>query len=122
MAFDAFISCSHAADCRLAPALQRSIQRLAKPWYRPRALRVFRDESALSANPHLWSSIEAALDESAWFVLLASPETASEWVNRELDHWLSTKLPERILVVLTDGTLEWEDAILKGTAVPATLR
>ena len=30
--------------------------------FRPRALRVFRDESALSANPHLWSSIEEALD------------------------------------------------------------
>jgi hypothetical protein len=57
MAFDAFISYSHAADGRLAPALQRAIQRLAQPWYRARALRVFRDESALSANPHLWSSI-----------------------------------------------------------------
>ncbi len=56
MAFDAFTSYSHAADGQLAPALQRAIQRLAKPWYRARALRVFRDESALSANPHLWSS------------------------------------------------------------------
>jgi hypothetical protein len=109
MAFDAFISYSHAADGRLAPALQRAIQRLAKPWYRARALRVFRDESALSANPHLWSSIQTALDESDWFVLLASPDAAaSEWVNRELDHWLTTKSPDRILVVVTDGTWQWD--------------
>jgi WD40 repeat protein len=125
MAFDAFISYSHAADGRLAPALQRTIQRLAKPWYRARALRVFRDESALSANPHLWSSIQTALDESEWFVLLASPDAvASEWVNRELDHWLSSKSPDRILVVVTDGTWQWgaNTRAITGTAVPPTLR
>jgi WD40 repeat protein len=125
MAFDAFISYSHAADGRLAPSLQRAIQLLAKPWYRPRALRVFRDESALSANPHLWSSIETALDESEWFVLLASPDAAaSEWVTRELDHWLANKSADQILVVLTDGTLEWDAQAhaLTGTAVPDALR
>jgi WD40 repeat protein len=125
LSFDAFISYSHAADGRLAPALQRSIQRLAKPWYRPRALRVFRDESALSANPRLWSSIQTALDEAEWFVLLASPQAvASEWVSRELDHWLSTKSPDRVLVVVTDGTLEWDPGTqaLTGTAVAEALR
>ena len=71
MEFDAFVSYSHVADGRLAPALQKAMQRLAKPWYRVRALRVFRDESALSANPHLWTSIQEALDQSEWFVLLA---------------------------------------------------
>ena len=82
MAYDAFISYSHAADGRLAPALQSGLQRLAKPWYRVRALRVFRDETGLSTNPHLWSSIVGALDEAEWFVLLASPESASsEWVD-----------------------------------------
>ena len=123
MAYDAFISYSHAADGRLAPALQSGLQRLAKPWYRLRALRVFRDESALSANPHLWSSIETALDESEWFVLLASPEAvASEWVGRELVYWLATKSAGRILVVLTDGSLAWDGHSLSGTAVPDALR
>src|SRR5829696_5979617 len=85
VAYDAFVSYSHAADSRLAPALQRGMQQLAKPWYRLRALAVFLDESALSANPQLWSSVESALDDSAWFVLLASPEAAaSKWVNREV--------------------------------------
>lgn len=124
MTFDAFISYSHAADGRLAPALQRAMQQLAKPWYRVRALRVFRDESALSANPHLWASIEAALDESEWFVLLASPEAAeSAWVDRELRHWLTTKSANRILLAVTDGTLGWNGArnALTGTAVPPAI-
>ena len=67
--YDAFISYSHAADGRLAPALQRGLQRLAKRWNSRRALHVFRDETGLSTNPHLWSAIETALDESDWFVL-----------------------------------------------------
>src|SRR5262245_65690 len=73
MAYDAFISYSHSADGQLAPAVQSGLQRLARPWYRRRALRVFRDETGLSVNPHLWGSIERAMDESRYFVLLASP-------------------------------------------------
>ena len=109
MAYDAFISYSHAADGRLAPALQSGLQRLAKPWYRLRALRVFRDETSLSTNPQLWSSIEAALDESDWFVFLASPDSArSPWVDKEIAHWLATKPADRILSVLTSGAWEWD--------------
>ena len=82
MGYDAFISYSHAADGELAPSLQRGLQRLARPWYRVRSLRVFRDETGLSVNPHLWSSIEQALDDSRYLVLLASPEAAqSPWVG-----------------------------------------
>lgn len=51
--YDAFVSYSHAADGRLAPALQAGLQSLAKPWYRRRALRVFRDRTSLSASPEL---------------------------------------------------------------------
>ena len=84
--YDGFISYSHAADGRLAPRLQAGLQRFAKPWWRRRAIRVFRDESSLSANPHLWSSITEALDSSAWFVLLLSPEAAeSPWVGNEVE-------------------------------------
>ena len=80
MTYDGFISYSHAADDLLAPRLQSALQRFAKPWWKRRALRIFRDESSLSANPHLWESITSALDESEWFVLLLSPEAAeSEW-------------------------------------------
>jgi hypothetical protein len=86
--YGGFLSYSHAADGLLAPRLQSGLRRFAKPWWKRRALRVFRDEASLSANPHLWSSIADALDDSGWFVLLLSPEAAqSEWVNREIDYW-----------------------------------
>ena len=58
--YDAFVSYSHAADGLLAPRLQSALQRFAKPWWKRRAMRIFRDESSLSANPHLWSSIAEA--------------------------------------------------------------
>src|SRR6478672_10407431 len=98
MGYDAFISYSHSVDGHLAPAVQTGLQRLARPWYRRRALRIFRDETGLSVNPHLWGSIERALDESRFFVLVASPAAAaSPWVNREVNHWLATKSAETIL-------------------------
>ena len=127
MPYDAFISYSHEADGRLAPAVQQGLQRLARPWYRIRALRVFRDATGLAVNPHLWTSIEGALDDSDHFVLLASPEAAaSPWVARELEHWLVAKPPERILPVLTDGELVWDEAHgrydpILSTALPAAL-
>ena len=108
--YDAFISYSHAVDGRLAPALQRGLQRFAKPWYRARALRIFRDEASLSANPGLWSSIETALDGSRHFLLLASPKAAaSEWVQREAGHWRDTKSVQNLLLGLTDGEITWDD-------------
>jgi TIR domain-containing protein len=83
--YDAFLSYGHAADGRLAPALQAGLQSLAKPWYRRRALRVFRDKTSLSASPELWPAIEGALSQSDYFVLLASPEAAaSRWVEQEV--------------------------------------
>src|SRR5687767_1609322 len=103
-AYAAFISYSHAADGKLAPALQRGLHSFARPWFRLRALRVFRDEASLSANPGLWSSIEGALAKSEFFILLASPEAArSPWVGREAAYWVQHKSPETFLIVLTDG-------------------
>jgi hypothetical protein len=127
MAYNGFISYSHAADGRLAPALQRGLQLLAKPWNSRRALRIFRDETGLSTNPHLWSAIEKALDESEWFVLLASEEGAqSEWVNKEISRWLTTKTVDHILPVVTDGTWDWDpdvgDFTAESSAVPGALR
>ena len=51
MLYNAFISYSHAADGKLAPELQRALHQFAKPWYRQRTLRIFRDKTSLSANP-----------------------------------------------------------------------
>ena len=109
--YDGFISYSHAADGQLAPALQRGLQRFARPWYRVRALRIFRDETSLSASPHLWSSIQNAMDASRYFILLASPEAASSpWVTREVEHWRSTKPMENLVIGITHGVLVWDAA------------
>jgi WD40 repeat protein len=109
--YRAFISYSHAADDRLAPALQSGLQQLAKPWYSLRALRVFRDKTSLSVTPALWPSIEKALGESDYFVYLASPEAAeSPWVRREIEFWLARRSPETLLTLLTGGELRWDEA------------
>ena len=63
--YDAFVSYSHAKDKPIAAALQSVVQQLGKPWYRRRALRVFRDDTSLSATPSLWPSIEQALGQFA---------------------------------------------------------
>ena len=110
--YDAFISYSHAADAELAPALERGLQRLARPWNRRRALSVFRDQSDLAVNPHLWGTIAAALDQTGWFVLLASPGSAgSVGVGKEIEHWLERPdATDRILLVVTEGVCAWSEA------------
>ena len=126
--YDAFISYSHSADGRIAPAIQAGLQQLARPWYRRRALWVFRDETGLAVSPGLWPAIRAAMDSAEYFILLASPAAAqSAWVNQEIQHWRTTKDIDRILPVLTEGDWSW-DADVKdfgqeaSSAVPPALR
>src|SRR5262245_17837783 len=108
--YDAFISYSHAKDKPIAAALQAAIQRLGKPWYRRRALRLFRDDTSLSATPNLWPSIERALGQSGYLILLASPEAAaSPWVAKELLFWLDQKSAGTLLIGLTDGEIAYDD-------------
>ena len=101
-----FISYSHAADDRLAPALQSGLHRFAKLWYRLRAMRVFRDKTGLAVTPELWGSIQKALEDMDHFLLLASPQAAqSKWVEREVDWWLRNRSATHLLIVWTDGEL-----------------
>jgi WD40 repeat protein len=107
--YDAFISYAYEPDDRLASALRDGLGHYAKHWWQRRALHIFQDRSSLAANPGLWSSIADGIDQSEWFILLASPDSArSYWVNRELSHFLSTRGPERLLLVPTAGTLAWD--------------
>jgi WD40 repeat protein len=109
MAYNAFISYSHTADSTLAAALQSALHRFAKPWYKLRALHIFRDQTNLAVNPALWSSIREALDQSLFFILLASPEAASSpWVAKEAEYWIGKNGTSHVLLVLTGGTLQWD--------------
>lgn len=108
MRYDGFISYSHAADGRLAPALQSALHRLARPWYRLRALHLFRDVTDLSATPALWPRIEEALRDSAALIFLASPEAArSKWVRLEIETWRAKDPTLPVFIVLTDGEIAW---------------
>ena len=111
MRYDAFISYSHAADNAAAPALQAALHAFARPWNQMRAMRVFRDQTSLAASPELWPAIEAALADSRWLLLMASPEAAgSRWVAREIDWWLKNRSASTLLIVLTGGALAWDEA------------
>ncbi|MGA7110229.1 MAG: TIR domain-containing protein [Terracidiphilus sp.] len=126
--YKAFISYSHASDARLAAALQSSLTRFAKPWYRLRTMLVFLDKTSLSANPALWPTIEEALGQSEYFLLLASPSSAnSQWVQQEVHWWLQNRTAEKLVLCLTDGVILWDNKTgdfdwEKTNAIPTCLK
>ncbi|MGW6153694.1 TIR domain-containing protein [Streptomyces sp. NPDC055144] len=108
-AYDAFLSYSHAWDKEIAKAFQHVLQGFDRPWYRPRSLKLFRDETNLAASPHLWQEIERGLAGSRWLVMMASPAAAeSTWVRQEISWWLTHRSADTLLVGWTDGTLVWD--------------
>jgi WD40 repeat protein len=109
--YDGFMSYSHAADGKLAPAIQAALHGLGRAWYKLRALSVFRDKTSLSADPGLWPAIERALSNARWFIYLASPKAAhSEWVGREVAWWLAKNGSSSLLIIVTEGTIAWDGA------------
>ncbi len=128
MRYDAFLSYSHAGDAELAATIQAGLQHFARPWYKTQALRIFRDKTGLSANPALWNSIVSALEQSAYLILLASPRSAaSPWVNQEVAWFLKNRTADKVLIVITSGTVAWSTAASEfdwqhTTALPQALR
>ncbi len=126
--YKAFLSYSHAADGQLAAFLQTALHRFARPWYRRRAIRVFRDTTGLELTPDLWGAIGNALESSEYFILLASERAAkSPWIDLELETWLRIAGPNRLLIVWTDGNLLWDSAAgdfdwARSTCLPDRLR
>jgi tetratricopeptide (TPR) repeat protein len=109
--FDAFISYSHIADGKLAAALQQGLHRFAKPSFKLRAIRVFRDETTLAMTPRLWPEIEKALHNSRFFILMADRQSAqSEWVQKEVACWLDMGRADNMLIVWTGGEVAWNKA------------
>lgn len=107
--YDAFISYRHSVDKERSAAVKRALHRIAKPWWRPWAARVFRDEDGLPLTEKLWPTIENALRRSHHMVLFASREAAqqSEWVERELAVWCALEPRRPLSIVLTDGNIAW---------------
>jgi tetratricopeptide (TPR) repeat protein len=112
--YAAFISYSH-RDQRWAAWLQRALERYRVPSRLvgqegahgpvPARLRpVFRDREELAASAELGESIEKALSQSRFLVVVCSPAAArSRWVNAEILQFKRLHGARRILCLVVDG-------------------
>ena len=109
--YKAFISYRHLPlDVWAAKKLHRCIER----YVIPKELRkdgekklglVFRDEDELPLSSNLSASIETALDNTEFLIVICTPETPkSNWVLREIDYFLSHHDRDHVLAVLLEGT------------------
>jgi WD40 repeat protein len=109
MRYKAFISYSH-TYLGLARALQDALYRFGTPWYERSGPQIFRDESGLAASPDLWEILRAALDESEYFIYLASPESAgSFYTQKEVGYWLAHRGPDSIIMALAKGNIQYDE-------------
>ena len=73
-------------------------------------------------------AIEQALSQSEWFLFMASPQAAqSRWVQQEIAWWIQHRTCEKMLILLTDGDLVWDDTTndfdwIRTSAVPHSLK
>ncbi len=104
--YKAFISYKHHADLPFAERIAKALRTYARPLLKP-PLRTFRDEEYLLPNESLPKAIRAALEDSSFLVLLASPEcAASVWVSEALQIWCTAlQRSNRLLIVLTHGEI-----------------
>jgi WD40 repeat protein len=118
--FDAFLSYSWSADSKEAPLIQSVLQQFLRPWYKPRARRIFRDLSSLPANSNLADSLKQRLDKSEHLIVLASPEAKmSDGMEFEADYWLSRQRDGQIVVVVTSGAYAGWSEIRNGALPPS---
>lgn len=106
--YDAFVSYAH-ADRAVTTAIQKGLHQIGRRLGQLRALRVFRDDTNLTASPDLWGRITDALDSSRYLIVVLSPQSAaSHWVNEEISYWLAHRDHEQLLLVLAEGRLRWD--------------
>jgi tetratricopeptide (TPR) repeat protein len=126
--YDGFISYRHSPNqAQIVGAIQAALHKFAKPFWKLRALHLYRDESNLSVHPDLWGTLVEALDRCRYLLLVASPEAVeSKWVKRETSHWLEHRGDRNLIILLTDGEVVWDDAAQRfdpsrTTAIPGPL-
>jgi WD40 repeat protein len=106
--YKAFISYKRNPDLKIAEALQSALHRIGRPWYKPYAMRVFRDKTDVELSHKLWPVIERGLEQSEYLILLASPQAAqSFWVQKEISYWIKHRPLENLLIILTNGEIVW---------------
>ncbi len=124
MEYDAFISYSRASDGEFAPRLRADVRRMLRRWWGASRLSIFLDRASLVPGGSLSAGLRERIEASRYFVLLASPASAqSTYVGLEVSHWLALHGTERLLLVLTEGELDWRDgAFTASSVVPPVLR
>ena len=91
--YDAFLSYNH-QDGAVAAGIQKGLHHIGRRVGQLNALRVFRDSTDLTANPDLWGKVADAMDRSRYLIVVLSPRAAaSDWVNKEVAHWLERRGP-----------------------------
>ena len=123
--YDLFISYSRDDEDEVV-RLQSALEKLARPIFRRRAMRVFRDNTGLPVGPAWRRQIHGAIDDSRCMVLVVSPSSArSEPVREELHHWIETREGDDLYLAHLAGTLLWSEADNDWTAdsdVPDEIR
>ncbi|HEX8146163.1 MAG TPA: toll/interleukin-1 receptor domain-containing protein [Pyrinomonadaceae bacterium] len=109
MRYKAFISYGR-ADQTVAKALRSGLRSFVAPFW-SRAGGIFLSWEGFQASPAHRPRIADALNQSEYFILLASPAAAhSEWVKAEINAWLERNglAPDRLVIILTDGEIAWD--------------
>lgn len=112
--FKAFISYNH-QDKDFAKWLHKSLESYKIPKNLARAdgsgpvperlFPVFRDREDMSAGADLSSEIKGILADSAYLIVICSPNSAkSRWVNEEIKHFRRLGRGDRILTIIAGGT------------------
>ena len=116
--YDAFISYRRSDGTNVATWLRRRLQdyRLPRSLSAKRKLRVYLDTAFERANEDFWTNnIEPALKSSRNLIVIATPDTLRRqttgqpnWVEREIDTFLSLPQSTNILVVRAKGEFNAE--------------
>ena len=109
--YSAFISYRHLPeDIAAAKAVQRALETyripadIRKKTGVRRLKRCFRDQDELPLADDLGSSIEKALQQSEWLVVVCSPSLpGSNWCLREIDYFIGLGRKDHIIPVLISG-------------------
>ena len=114
MRYSAFISYNH-RDRDWAIWLHRALERYAvpkrlrgraAPWGEigARLPPVFRDRDELATSSDLASSVKEALGDSAFLIVICSPNSAqSKWVDEEIKTYIAAGRGQFIRLIIVDG-------------------
>ncbi len=109
--YNAFISYRHAPlDIKVAAEVQRRLEQFKVPAAIRKVTglkkidRIFRDKEELPITSDLNTTIENALNNSDYLIVICSHSTKeSIWVQREIEFFLKTHSRKQVLTVLVEG-------------------